>query len=63
MNEFLKALAITLTFVLGGYFLFGGIGKTQTETETMEMDMSGMNMSPESSAPSGSADSMSGMSH
>jgi hypothetical protein len=61
MKEFLEALAISLAFVLGGYFLFGSLGKTQPETKTM--DMSNMNMPSESSTSMEGMESMPGMSH
>lgn len=55
MKEFLEALAISLAFVLVGYFFFGSLGKTQPETETM--DMSGVDI------PAESMESMPGMNH
>ena len=57
MNEFLKALAITLAFVFFGYFLFGSFGSTQRETGTMDMRMEGMEMTTEN------MESMPGMTH
>jgi hypothetical protein len=61
MQEFFEALAISLAFTLGGYFLFGSLGKTQPETETM--DMSSMDMSSASSGSMEGMGSMPGMSH
>ena len=52
MKEFLQALAISLAFVLGGYFVFGGLTPSNSE-DTME----GMDMSSESMG------SMPGMNH
>jgi hypothetical protein len=63
MKEFLEALGISLAFVLGGYFLFGGLGKVQPGAETMNMDMSGMDMTSESNSSTEGMGSMPGMSH
>ena len=57
MKEFLEALAISLVFILGGYLLFGSLGKAQPEIGTMDMGMDGMNM------PAESTESMPGMNH
>ena len=61
MKEFLEALAITLAFVLGGYALFGSLGNTQANTETMDMESA--DMPAESPVPMKGMKSIHGMDH
>ena len=61
MKEFLEALAISVAFVLGGYFLFGDLGKAQPGSEMM--DMGEMDMSSGSNTTMEEMGSMPGMSH